>query len=533
MALTKVSFSMINGAQFNVRDYGAVGDGTTNDAPAIQAAIDAAELANGGVVYFPRPSSYYGITARLRVKKSIKLMGEGDYVPVQDSDYTTDTPGSPTHVGVTIVQKITNLGGLLIQQDPVATYKILVQVENILFVGEGTGAAANGIEVDAGDVNFHAQCLWKNVAVTGFAGYGVYLKQGYYGSNFENIQVHGNGKTGFYAVGTSQGEFIITNLRAFQNGSTGVAASDKCGLYIASGGSGIVLNRISCTENSQVQLFCDGVQTTIINPQIESFFGGANNSGLICIRLANWRGSVIDPQFTPGTNFLGRIIDLSNVTFCTISNASFYSTVNASGFYVHENASGGYNTITYNANTGSIYTNLTDTTLFGRTTEIVQQQRIKFNRLAQSVILQITASGGNTQHRWYDALSISGAQNTSFATGFNSINDTLTTTPDGANATTAFANGCKINSAATNQMIIDTADLVDGAGIAAIAVNFNSTTTALLATQTATNVNVNGVTRTRLTISFTNAATGVAFDLTGVGNGTFIEVAVNTWLPIY
>lgn len=39
MSLTKVSYSMITGAPVNVLDYGAVGNGTTNDAAAIQAAI--------------------------------------------------------------------------------------------------------------------------------------------------------------------------------------------------------------------------------------------------------------------------------------------------------------------------------------------------------------------------------------------------------------------------------------------------------------------------------------------------------------
>jgi len=52
MALTKVTYSMIEGAAFNVFDYGATGDGVTNDTVAIQAAIDAAGV-SGGVVYFP------------------------------------------------------------------------------------------------------------------------------------------------------------------------------------------------------------------------------------------------------------------------------------------------------------------------------------------------------------------------------------------------------------------------------------------------------------------------------------------------
>ena len=48
MALTKATYSMIEGAPVNVLDYGAVGDGVTNDTAAVQAAVN-----TGKSIYFP------------------------------------------------------------------------------------------------------------------------------------------------------------------------------------------------------------------------------------------------------------------------------------------------------------------------------------------------------------------------------------------------------------------------------------------------------------------------------------------------
>jgi len=42
MSLTKVTYSMIDGAAINVLDYGATGDGVTNDQAALSAAFNAA-----------------------------------------------------------------------------------------------------------------------------------------------------------------------------------------------------------------------------------------------------------------------------------------------------------------------------------------------------------------------------------------------------------------------------------------------------------------------------------------------------------
>lgn len=49
--LTKATFSMIDSAPFSVADYGAVGDGATDNTAAIQAAIDA--MSTGDMLYFP------------------------------------------------------------------------------------------------------------------------------------------------------------------------------------------------------------------------------------------------------------------------------------------------------------------------------------------------------------------------------------------------------------------------------------------------------------------------------------------------
>lgn len=56
MALTKAHFRMIDGTQLNVRDFGAVADGVTDDSAAVQAAFDAAKSATevgAKTVYFP------------------------------------------------------------------------------------------------------------------------------------------------------------------------------------------------------------------------------------------------------------------------------------------------------------------------------------------------------------------------------------------------------------------------------------------------------------------------------------------------
>lgn len=77
MSLTKVSYSMIDGAPFNVRDFGAVGDGVADDTTAIESAIAAAATAVGGqqgaVVYFP--TGTYLISNKIDLPNRVGLQG--------------------------------------------------------------------------------------------------------------------------------------------------------------------------------------------------------------------------------------------------------------------------------------------------------------------------------------------------------------------------------------------------------------------------------------------------------------------------
>ncbi|MDQ0791953.1 right-handed parallel beta-helix repeat-containing protein [Streptomyces sp. B1I3] len=60
----------------SIADYGAVGDGTTDDAPAIQAALDDAYTAGGGVVVFP-PGKVYAVGTFIVTKARTTLLAYG------------------------------------------------------------------------------------------------------------------------------------------------------------------------------------------------------------------------------------------------------------------------------------------------------------------------------------------------------------------------------------------------------------------------------------------------------------------------
>lgn len=105
MALTKVSYSMITGSPVNVKDYGAVGDGTTDDTTAMQAAITAVATTGQGLYV---PAGTYKITSALTSTGHLNMFGDGDKSIISFSAATIAGSGLTVSGSLTQIQNISS-----------------------------------------------------------------------------------------------------------------------------------------------------------------------------------------------------------------------------------------------------------------------------------------------------------------------------------------------------------------------------------------------------------------------------------------
>jgi hypothetical protein len=103
------SIRTANSPFFNVLDYGAIGDGTTDDHTSVSNAVAAALAAGGGIVYFP--AGTYLMTAALSVGSStISLLGAGSAASVLS--FSSTTGNGITFVGGSSMRDMTSIRGL-------------------------------------------------------------------------------------------------------------------------------------------------------------------------------------------------------------------------------------------------------------------------------------------------------------------------------------------------------------------------------------------------------------------------------------
>jgi hypothetical protein len=129
MALTKATNRMITGAVINVLDYGAVGNGSTDDTVAIQAAMDTAS--DGNALFFPK--GRYVVSSTLNcTREHFRLFGESS--PSQNAGNQQE--GSVLEFSQTATQ------GIIFDDDQSVTTNSTrrIAIENMGFVGSTTSA---------------------------------------------------------------------------------------------------------------------------------------------------------------------------------------------------------------------------------------------------------------------------------------------------------------------------------------------------------------------------------------------------------
>lgn len=99
-AQTRPSFLQLNDVPvFDIRQYGAKVDGVTNDVVAVRAAVDAADSAGGGIVFFPNGTTsikwrngtfgdgYIPAAGMIEIKSNITFMGQSKAAIVEIGDH--------------------------------------------------------------------------------------------------------------------------------------------------------------------------------------------------------------------------------------------------------------------------------------------------------------------------------------------------------------------------------------------------------------------------------------------------------------
>jgi len=90
-AAKKTAAAALSPIQFDVRAFGATGDGKTVDSPAINKAIEAAAAAGGGTVVFPA-GTYVSFSIRLKSHVNLYL-SQGSTIIAADSPKPGETTG--------------------------------------------------------------------------------------------------------------------------------------------------------------------------------------------------------------------------------------------------------------------------------------------------------------------------------------------------------------------------------------------------------------------------------------------------------
>jgi collagen type VII alpha len=183
---------------FNVKDYGAVGDGTTDDTTAVVSA-----LASGGITFFPA-GTYLVSNLSLAAGAYLKGVGSGYY----------GTTSSTTQRSIIKLKNSANADVLTIPQG-----NSYGRIEDIEINGNATNQTTGAIGIDFQDASSGEECGWelRRVQVYGTYGIGIYVgnnRQAIYG---EHVIITATGSHGIQISGSDSTwvKLMVSNAASY------------------------------------------------------------------------------------------------------------------------------------------------------------------------------------------------------------------------------------------------------------------------------------------------------------------------------
>jgi hypothetical protein len=264
----------------SVKDFGAVGDGTTDDAAAIQAAIDAVTT-NGGTVYFPA-GTYNVVTTSSRpiamqLKANVKLLGAGANASVIK---LSNSPSNYNGKHIKIDANFASIQDIKLDANFTETGSIVeiasgnsLNFTRVFFDGNkaALSGAQNGLEL-IGDTDrlVVRDCFFQLV------DYGIYkdssstgdndniIIDGCFFDNIDNDAIELNSP----AASSSIRRVVVNGCTFTNNLHTGVTGGFDIGIASDnSGGSGVSTD-IICTNNNHSSgidaYHIEGVSTSVV-----------------------------------------------------------------------------------------------------------------------------------------------------------------------------------------------------------------------------------------------------------------------------
>lgn len=230
MSLTKVSYSMVEGAPLNVMDFGAIGNGVADDTAAVQAAINA-----GRSIYIP--AGEYVVTT-IFVPYDRTITGAG-----RTATFITSVSNQPiVNLGAPSSAK-TQMSNLTIQgsDNPAFTNQHGLSFPNTANAGvydcvfssmEIRLCGGNGIDIRLPSASGMFYCSFNDVKVEANFGYGANFQGGLFNADvFINCVFTSNGLGGVYyhdlASQTQEQKYINCSFEA-----NGKGTSDAFGIWV-------------------------------------------------------------------------------------------------------------------------------------------------------------------------------------------------------------------------------------------------------------------------------------------------------------